>query len=116
MLRHNAPKKSGEKNKKFKIEKLSENTRKTILTITIIVIMLVIILFWLNSLRTTLGPAKEDSTSEEWQSIKESFTDLINNTGENFGGIKNQFIRPAEQKTTSTTAIELLPEEVEKIK
>ena len=129
--------------RKFRIEELSESTRKTIFTITIIVLILIIIPFWLYFLKITLNSSKEKPKDETWKSIQTDLDNFLTGTKETFDTMKDQINQLTEPTTTPasptrldsrldsvepgqtaeraslgepTTTVELSPEEIEKLK
>jgi len=98
--------------KKPAIENIPEATRKKILAFTIFIIMVIIIGLWLNSFASKLNRLTDKPTDDSWQGIKQNFSNLLKNTGENFKAVKENFNPPSEP----TTTINLAPEELEKLK
>ena len=97
-----------EKDKKFKVEKLPEKTRKKILTIAIVILMIVIISFWMISLKISLiYPAGQQ---------EKNLNGLAGDAKEIFNKLKNQLGQSAPAETDQTTTIELSEDNIKKIK
>jgi len=98
--------------KKPAIENIPEATRRKILAFTIIILMMMIICLWLNLFATKSNQPKDKPADDSWQGIRQNFSNLLKNTGENFKEIKENLDPPTE----STTTINLSPEELENLK
>lgn len=99
---------------KFRIENLSEATRKKIFGISILIIMLIILVAWIPSLQSAISqiksaPTKKIFEDQELNEFQESLNAIINQTKKNGEEIQNrldelnQLIEASSTSTASTS-------------
>lgn len=104
-----------EEKKKFRIEDLSESTRKKIFAASLVVMMAALFIFWTGSISKNFSTSSEEKNNQELEEIKKQLSEIgqvFEESRQAADELKQQFQELSSATTTTSTAERAVAEDI----